>query len=296
MSGVQAIGGYRLMRLLGRGTTGSVFLARDPASDSDVALKTLRWLAGAAQGPELELRLRFDREVTIAARLSHPGIVTVLASGHEPGLAWIAMEYVAGANLTRYCSLARLLPSDLVVEVLAAILDALGHAHRQGVLHRDLKPANILIDLSRRVVKLADFGVGWLDDAARTRTGVSLGSPAYMAPELLAGAEPQPRADLYSVGVLAYEMLTGRLPYQGTSMGALLRASVGAEAADVRDHQPSVAPELAGWVAALMHRSAASRPANAELALEALHQARGSAKGSVKSPTLAGLSARRQPT
>ncbi|MBE0550066.1 MAG: serine/threonine protein kinase, partial [Rubrivivax sp.] len=212
------VAGYRLLRIIGQGTQSTVFLAEREADAQAVALKLIS-LAGADQGA----RLAFLHSAAAARRLVHPGIVTVLAAGVEGALGWLAMEPVPGASLERYTRPSRLLPALLVLRVAEAVALALAYAHRQGVVHRDIKPPNILAHWPSDTVKLADFGLARVADAAQTATGLVLGSPGYMAPEQLAGGVPTPASDFYALGATLFQLLAGRLPHEAQALGELLR-------------------------------------------------------------------------
>jgi serine/threonine-protein kinase len=196
--------------------------------------------------------------------LVHPGIVTIYACGLESGLAWLAMEPVPGTDLSRYTATARLLPEPLVLKVCGRVALALAYAHRQGVVHRDVKPANILVDWPGDTVKLADFGLARADDGVQTGTGIVPGSPAFMAPELLAGGVPTPRSDLYALGATLFQLLTGQLPHDGASMGELLRRVAEEPVPDPSSLRPELPPELTELVTRLLAKQAAQRPADAE--------------------------------
>src|SRR5688500_11242454 len=208
------LGGYRIERLIGRGGVGALYLAVDPATEAPVAIKTIALGPDAERHAERgETRERFLREAAAASRLQHPDIVTVHGAGEHHGLGFIVMELVAGSDLSRYTRQARLLPEPVVLRIVARVADALAYAHTAGIVHRDVKPANVMVHLPTHQVKIADFGVARLADSARTRTGVTLGTPAFMSPEQLAGAPGDGRSDLYSLGVMLFQLLTGRLPY-----------------------------------------------------------------------------------
>jgi serine/threonine protein kinase len=156
----------------------------------------------------------------------HPDIVTVHDSRRNRTVQlWLAMERVRGVDLSRYTQRHLLLPENLVLRIGARVGAALAHAHAQGVVHRDLKPANVLVNLAAGQVKLTDFGVARQEDAALTRTGMTLGTPAYMAPEQLAGAPASPATDTYALGVMLFELLAGRRPHQAATLGDLLQAT-----------------------------------------------------------------------
>ncbi len=249
-----SIAGYRLIRRIGQGAHGAVYLAQDPRGAQTVALKIVPLPPGELAPAAREA---FLRSAHTARRLNHPGIVALYAAGVEGPLGWLAMEPVPGSDLSRYTRPQRLLPEALVLRLCERIAQALAYAHRQGVVHRDVKPANVLLDWPRDAIKLADFGLARVDDSAQTGTGIVLGSPAYMAPEQLAGAVPTPRSDLYALGVMLFQLLAGRLPYEGASMGDWLRHVADPTVPDLS----LIRPDLPAGVSALCVRLLARRPA-----------------------------------
>lgn len=267
----QRFGNCRVVRPLGQGALGAVYLAIDETTGRPVALKLLR-LSGDDAPSLAEASARFMAEAGIARRLVHPDIVAVLDAGEQEGRGWLAMELVPGGDLARYTQPARLLPEALVLRIHARLARALAHAHRQGVVHRDLKPSNVLIDWPTDTVKLADFGLARLADAEGTRTGLVLGSPAYMAPEQLAGAAPSPASDFYALGVTLYQLLAGRLPYDDASLGELLRQVATEPAPDIRLLRREASPALAELLAQLLSKRPAQRPQDGDR-LAALLQA-----------------------
>ncbi len=218
------LGPYVVERQIGKGAMGAVYLGHDPATDRKVALKTMA-LAQEFSGAELaDARARFLREAEMAGRLRHPDIVSIIDAGETSGLAYIAMELVDGVDMSQHTSVGTLLPLMQLLPILARVAEALAYAHTRGVTHRDIKPANIMVDLARAGVKVMDFGVARVADAARTRTGVVLGTPTFMSPEQLSGQTIDGRSDLYSFGVTMFQLLTGQLPYRNDSMAVLMRA------------------------------------------------------------------------
>jgi len=201
-------GTLRLEEEIGRGGMGTVYRATDLKLGRTVAVKFLPEELAARQ----EFRDRFEREARALAMLNHPNIVAVYDFGHEEDQAYIVMEYVDGGPLTKRMPL----PADRAAEIALQVCDALAYAHGQGVVHRDIKPENILLDAAGRA-KVTDFGIARIvrsDLRGMTVTGtdVAAGTPHYIAPEALQGAAPDPRMDVYSLGVMIYEMITGRVP------------------------------------------------------------------------------------
>lgn len=272
----QSLAGWQLLREIGHGTTGTVFLAARPSSAQLVAMKVVPLAPGGSQPAAGAL---FLASAEAAMRLQHPHVVRVLDAGLEPGLAWLTMEAVPGTDLVRYTRPPRLLPEAVVLKLAERLALALAHAHGQGLVHRDLKPANVLVDWAGDVLKLADFGLARIGDASNTGTGIVPGTPAYMAPEQIAGAAPSAATDLYALGVLVFELLAGRLPHEGRTMGQLLQQVA-------RDPPPSLAslrPELhAGFVdlvARLLSKAPAQRPADAAAVAAELRQLQGGPAG-----------------
>jgi serine/threonine protein kinase len=218
--------GYKLLELLGRGGMGIVYRAREVALDRDVALKVL------ALDPILapDAYTRFEREAKMAARLDHPHIVPIFAVGQRQNVAFYTMRLVRGGSLEDLIGAGKQLSLDHVVKLLKEVAAALDHAHRQGIVHRDIKPANVLLGESGHGM-VADFGIAKAlsnTDSGATGTGI-IGSPGYMSPEQWRGSEIDGRADQYSLGIVAYEMLTGRRPFETPQVQDLLRMHLSAE-------------------------------------------------------------------
>ena len=258
------LGRYRIERQLGRGSMGTVYLGQDPQIGRAVAIKTMA-LSREFEGSELaEARARFFREAEMAGRLRHPDIVTIFDASEDQGLAFIAMEFVAGHDLLRHTLPGRLLPVPLVLRTLARVARALAHAHTQGVVHRDVKPANVMIDPATDTVKVTDFGIARITDACRTRTGMVLGTPSFMSPEQMAGRRVDGRTDLYSLGVMLFQLLTGALPHRAESMAELMNQIVNATAPDVRSLRPELPEALANVVALALEKRVELRYADGE--------------------------------
>ena len=218
------IGRYAIEGLLGRGAMGAVYLASDTRINRSVALKVVN-LEREFDATGLDAaRARFFQEAESAGRLHHPAVATVFDAGEVGPLAYIAMEYVTGRPLSEFRHGNAVVPVPTLLEWVARAAEALAYAHEQRVIHRDVKPANILYDEATDRLKIMDFGVAQLADAVRTRTGIILGTPVYMAPEQLYGEPLAGYSDLFSLGVTLYELLTGQLPFPARKLADVAEA------------------------------------------------------------------------
>jgi serine/threonine-protein kinase len=234
------LGRYEVERELGKGAMGAVYFGRDPRINRTVAIKTMA-LSAEFEGHDLEqARSRFFREAETAGRLSHPSIVTIFDAGEEHDLAYIAMEFLEGKDLTGCIHAGHLLPAAEVADISARIAEALAYAHSQDVVHRDIKPANIMYDRDKKAVKVTDFGIARITASSRTRTGVVLGTPSYMSPEQLAGKHVDGRSDLFSLGVMTFQLLTGKLPFDGDSLTTLMYQIANEPHPDITALQPAL--------------------------------------------------------
>src|SRR5712692_2054944 len=234
------LGRYRVEKELGKGAMGVVYLGKDPKIGRVVAIKTMA-LSQEFEVDELaEVKERFFREAETAGRLSHPNIVTIFDAGDEHDLCYIAMEFLKGKDLVPYTKQPNLLPPEKVLSIVERVGDALGYAHTMGIVHRDIKPANIMYELESDTVKVTDFGIARITDSSRTKTGMVLGTPSYMSPEQLAGRKIDGRSDLFSLGVTLYQMLAGRLPFEGESMTQLMFAIANNPHPPIREFNPSL--------------------------------------------------------
>ena len=215
------LGRYRVLKELGRGAMGLVYLGKDPTIQRFVAIKTMR-LDHIDQDDKLqEVKARFFREAESTGRLSHPNIVTIYDAGEEHDLGYIAMELIEGTPLSQSARKPNLMPVHEVLLTIATVADALDYAHQQGVVHRDIKPANIMLTKDR-IVKVMDFGIAKMASSSKTQKNIVLGTPTYMSPEQIAGKKVDGRTDIFSLGVVLFELLTGQLPFTADNLSAML--------------------------------------------------------------------------
>ncbi len=249
-------GRFEVQKELGKGAMGVVYLGKDPKIGREVAIKTMA-LAQEFEAEELaEVKERFFREAETAGRLSHPNIVTIYDTGEEHDFCYIAMELLKGGDLAPYVKGANLLPMDKAVSVVARAADALGYAHKQGVVHRDIKPANMMYHADTDMLKLTDFGIARLTDSSKTKTGMVLGTPSYMSPEQLAGRKIEGRSDLFSLAVSLYQLLSGKLPFEGESMAQLMYKIANEPPTDIL----SVNPKVPHGLVAFLDKALAKNP------------------------------------
>lgn len=213
------IGRYEILELIGQGAVGIVYKALDPLIARTVALKTVPLSRLKEEGSEFEAR--FLREAQSAGRLSHPNIVTIYDVGEADDFAYIAMEYLRGTTLRDVMNIGPM-PLDLVISTAQQVAEALAYAHDHGVIHRDIKPSNIVITLPHGQVKLTDFGIAHLVNSDRTYAGLMLGSPRYMSPEQAMGQDINGCSDIFSLGAVLYEMVTGAYAFDGDSLPTIL--------------------------------------------------------------------------
>lgn len=245
------LGRYEVQKELGKGAMGVVYLGKDPKINRIVAIKTMA-LSQEFEGDELdEVKERFFREAETAGRLVHPNIVTIYDAGEEHDLAYIAMEFLKGHDLGRYVKPGKLLPIPNVFKIIILAADALNYAHEQNVVHRDIKPANIMYVPESSTIKLTDFGIARITDSSKTKTGMVLGTPSYMSPEQLSGKKVDGRSDLFSLGVMFYQLLTGSLPFTGDSMATLMFKIANDPHPDILSARPELATKVPDVAAVL---------------------------------------------
>src|SRR5919107_1301785 len=254
-------GRYEVVSRIARGGMATVYLAVDRRLDREVALKVMHpHLAEGSSGAAFVARFR--REARAAARLSHPGLVGVFDQGVDGDTSYLTLEYVDGTNLRRHLGEQGALSVGEAFSILERVLDALAAAHRTGLVHRDVKPENVLLASDGRV-KLADFGLARaVTEVTSTTTGTVLGTVAYLAPELVARGVSDTRTDVYAVGVLLYEMLTGRQPFTGETPIQVAFQHVNLDIPAPSGLAPWLPQEVDELVGALAAREPADRPAD----------------------------------
>ena len=262
------LGRYEVIKILGRGAMGTVYLGRDPRINRDVAIKAVTY---DDIEPEqlMNVKKRFFREAEAAGKLNHPNIVTIYDVGEDHDMAYIAMELLKGEDLAAHCSKENLYPMGKTINVVAEIADALDYAHRNGVVHRDIKPANIMV-IGNGKVKVTDFGIAQVMSASKTQTGVLVGTPNYMSPEQVSGKKVDGRSDLFSLGAVFYELLSGQKPFKGENMAALMYNIANSTYPSLRNVAPKVTPCCVEIVDTLLSKAVTKRYKNAaELARQA---------------------------
>jgi serine/threonine protein kinase len=204
----------------------------------------------------VEVKERFFREAETAGRLTHPNIVTMYDAGEEHDLAFIAMEFLKGKDLTPYTKPDNLLSLPNTISIVARVAEALGYAHQNNVVHRDIKPANVMYDPESDSVKVTDFGIARITDSSKTKTGMVLGTPSYMSPEQLSGKKVDGASDMFSLGVTLYQLVSGRLPFTGDSMAQLMFKIANEAHVDIRQYNP----DIPACVAAIANKALAKEP------------------------------------
>ena len=253
------LGRYQVEKELGRGAMGIVYQGRDPKINRVVAIKTLA-LSDEFEADELaDVKERFFREAEAAGKLNHPNIVTVYDAGEEHDLAYIAMEFLQGHDLLRYSRPDKLMPINTVLNIIGRCADALDYAHVNAVVHRDIKPANLMFDPEAGQIKITDFGIARVNNSSRTKTGMVVGTPSYMSPEQVTGKRVDGRSDIFSLGVVLYQMLTGELPFQSDNAANIMYQIATEPHPDILQTRPGI-KRSAPWVSIVLKRALEKDP------------------------------------
>jgi serine/threonine protein kinase len=255
----ESIGKYPVTREIGRGATSLVYLARDPFADRDVAIKVFRFEQDINPQIERMMHKAFLAEAALAGKLNHPHVVEILDAVIEPEQSYLVMEYVPGTTLEAHSEVSSLLPLNKVVEIIFKCIRALEYAFQHGVIHRDIKPGNILLSKDGDA-KVSDFGASFQQRLGQETTQLSgVGSPAYMSPEQIRMETVTHQTDIYSLGVVMYRLLTGRLPYEANTQAGLTYAILNASAARPITLRPDLPPLLDQIVMKAMEKDPAAR-------------------------------------
>jgi serine/threonine-protein kinase len=239
---ISTLGRYKIVSEIGQGAMGVVYKAVDPIIDRTVAIKTINLNLSRQELEEYEAR--FQQEIKAAGRLNHPNIVTIYDVGKTEQVAYMAMEFLEGSELKDMIASGNLPPADQTVDIIAQVADGLWFAHQQDIVHRDVKPSNIMV-LKGGIAKITDFGIARLPNSAvKTMTGLILGSPRYMSPEQVIGKTIDARSDIFSLGVVLYEALTGVAPFDGDNVNAIMYATVNTTPPPPSSHNRSIPPML----------------------------------------------------
>lgn len=266
------LGRYEIVKELGQGAMGTVYLGRDPKINREVAIKTLAY-TGIDDSQLPIVKERFFREAEAAGRLNHPGIVTIFDAGEEHDLAYLAMEFLCGMDLSVHCKPNALLPVAEVMGIIADIAEALAYAHSNDVVHRDIKPANIMRQPDGSV-KVTDFGIARVVSDSQTQTGMILGTPSYMSPEQVSGKKIDGRSDLFSLGSVCYELLCGEKPFVGDSIASLMYNISNVRYIPLSEKRKGLPMCSHDLVDMLLVKAVSRRPKNAAMVAAAAHACR----------------------
>lgn len=276
------LGRYEILEIIGRGAMGIVYRALDPKLNRLTAIKTLRFSDNLSEAGLEEMRAHFYREAEVIARLSHPNIVSIYDVGEDFDLSYIAMEYLQGESLEFFTRKDHLLPVSACIEIVRQVCEALDYAHRHDIVHRDIKPANIML-LPDGTVKVTDFGVARVMVSSLTHTGTIKGTPYYMSPEQAMGEKVTGASDIFSLGVVFYELLTGRTPFGGNTLSAIMYQITKRDPIPIDRDDGAIDPAVRAVVSRALEKDLTQRYANAREMAEAL-VALQQTLGTVKNP------------
>ena len=215
------LGRYEIIEQIGWGAMGIIYKGRDPRLNRLTAIKTIRFRDDLDNTEILNSKEQFYREAEVIAKLSHPNIVSIYDVGEDNGLSYLAMEYLEGENLEKYTNKKSLLLIKKSIDIIMQVCDALEYAHNHDIVHRDIKPANIMI-MEDGLVKVTDFGIARITENSQTHTGTIKGTPYYMSPEQTRGMKLTGASDIFSIGIVFYQLLTGRLPFTGDNLASIM--------------------------------------------------------------------------
>lgn len=233
------LGRYEIIEQIGKGAMGIVYKGRDPKLNRLTAIKTIRFMDEFDEDKVEQIKDQFYREAEVVARLSHKNIVTIYDVGEDLDLSYLAMEYLEGESLEKYTPEDKLLPIEKCIDYLIQVCEALNCAHGMGIVHRDIKPGNIMV-MKNGLVKVTDFGIARAAGGTKTRTGIIKGTPFYMSPEQAKGEVATGASDIFSLGVLFYQLLTGKLPFTGENLATIMYQSANVDPEPASTYNPNL--------------------------------------------------------
>jgi serine/threonine protein kinase/cbb3-type cytochrome oxidase subunit 3 len=271
------LGRYEILEQIGKGAMGIVYKGRDPKLNRLTAIKTIRFIDEYDEDKAEQIKAQFYREAEVVAKLSHKNIVMMYDVGEDLDLSYLAMEYLEGESLERYTSADNLLPLHQCFDYIIQVCEALHYAHNQGVIHRDIKPGNIMI-LKGGLIKVMDFGIARAAGGTKTRTGIIKGTPFYMSPEQAKGASITGASDIFSLGVLFYQLLTGKLPFAGENLATIMYQTANVTPEPVTTFQPDLGPAVVSILNKALEKNPEMRFVNAQDMADALRKSVGKLK------------------
>jgi serine/threonine protein kinase len=248
------LGRYEILEQIGRGAMGIVYKGHDPKLNRLTAIKTIRFIDEFDDDQAEIIKEHFYHEAEVIAKLSHPNIVTVYDVGEDLDLSYLAMEYLEGQSLDKFAKPGHLLKIGECLDIVIQVCEALAYAHERHIIHRDIKPENIMV-LRDGTVKVTDFGIARVTTSTKTRTGVIKGTPYYMSPEQTKGLKLTGQSDIFSLGVIFYQLLTGHLPFTGENMAAIMYQTTSVDPQPPETHNPDIDPAIV----AILNRALAKR-------------------------------------
>jgi serine/threonine protein kinase len=269
-STLPSLGRYEILGQISRGAMGIVYKGRDPKLNRLTAIKTIRFSDEFDEDQVETVKEQFYREAEVVAKLSHPHIVTIYDMGEDFDLSYIAMEYLEGDTLKKYTKEENLLPVEHCIQVVKQVCDALEYAHSRGIVHRDIKPANIML-LKDGHIKVADFGIARVAASTKTQTGIIKGTPYYMSPEQAKGKRVDGPSDIFSLGVVFYQLLTGQLPFKGPNMASIMYQITAEDPKPPTDYNPKLSRKVVSIIKRALEKTLKKRYQTAEQMGDDLH-------------------------